>query len=303
MGLILIGALFFNVFAAHAETAFVSKGSLQIHYGVFKPQESPPLGDILYIHGYGDTFENHLPLFNEWNRLGLRVIAFDLPSHGKTHGGGWDDLDWHSFEDLAHIGGLVNQINQEDPQRPLFLSGWSTGGLLALRILQVENLRTLFPPIRGLVAYAPGVSVKKCVGNVACHITNETLTHDERLQDRAIHPKSPLYRINFAAKLLYNAHMSWNQSLPPEIPVLIFVADDVADKYVKSRELKKWVYHQRQQFSSVVSAFQCPGARHELDNETASFGGPQVRALSASFIKSVMQQQPMETVKGPCFSF
>ncbi len=181
---------------AKAETSFVSDGSLRVHYGVFKPKGSA-VGDILFLHGYGDTFENHVPLFTEWNHIGLRVIAFDFPSHGKSHGGEWNDLDWHSFRDLANIASLVRNLTLEDSSRPLFISGWSTGGLLAVRIVQSEKMRTLFPTIRGLVAYAPGVSVRKCVGNLLCHITNDTLSHNADLQNRVIRRHLSEVIVNF----------------------------------------------------------------------------------------------------------
>lgn len=176
---------------AETRTGFANYGSLKAHYGVYNPEGVETIGDILFLHGYGDTFKNHVPLFQEWNRIGLRVIAFDFPSHGKTSGGGWDDLDWYSFQDLAELASSIRRETLEDSSRPLFLSGWSTGGLLAIRILQSEGMRSLFPTISGLVVYAPGVSVKKCVGNLICHITNETLTHNELLQNRTIQPTSP----------------------------------------------------------------------------------------------------------------
>lgn len=301
--LFLFAMLAVSSVSAKAETAFVSHRSLQVHYGVFKPNATATVGDILFLHGYGDTFENHIPLFREWNRIGLRVIAFDFPSHGKSHGGAWDDLDWYSFQDLAEVTSLVRNVTLEDNSRPLFLSGWSTGGLLAIQIVQSEKMRTLFPMIRGLVVYAPGVSVRKCVGNLVCHITNDSLSHNELLQDRPIHPGSPLYRVNFAAKLLLNAHLSWKQALPSEIPTLVFVAGDNEDRYVKSKDLKDWVRLQRANFSASVSAFQCAGARHEMDNEPTDFGGPQVRMLSAGFIDSVIQNRSLEIVNGPCRTF
>ncbi|MBL7670237.1 MAG: alpha/beta fold hydrolase [Bdellovibrionaceae bacterium] len=300
---LLFAALITSSILAKAERAFVNHGSLQVHYGVFKPKDTPTVGDILFFHGYGDTFENHIPLFTEWNRIGLRIIAFDFPSHGKSNGFMWNDLDWYSFQCLAEIANLVRNVTLENSSRPLFLSGWSTGGLLAIRIVQSEKMRALFPPIRGLVAYAPGVSVRKCVGNLFCHITNDTLTHNDLLQNRTIYPASPLYRVNFAAKLLVNAQLSWIQALPSEIPTLVFVAGDEEDRYVKSKDLKSWVSFQRSEFSAPVFALQCPGAKHELDNEPNQFGGQQVRSLSAGFIDSLIHGRPLGTVNGPCREF
>ena len=106
--------------------------SLRIHYGVFKSDTQPTRGDVLYFHGYGDTFENHLRLFKSITDAGLRVIAFDLPSHGRTSGGEWDDLDWFSFGDLADVAAVIDHETLEDSSRPLILAGWSTGGLLLI---------------------------------------------------------------------------------------------------------------------------------------------------------------------------
>ena len=129
------------------------------------------VGDVLLLHGYGDTFKNHIPLFREWHQIGVKVIAFDFPSHGKSYGAAWDDLDWYSSQKLAEITSFVRNVTLEDIFRPLFISGWSTGGLLAIRIAQSNKMKAHFSTLRGLVVYAPGVSVRKCVGNFLCHIT------------------------------------------------------------------------------------------------------------------------------------
>lgn len=264
---------------------------------------TPSVGDVLFFHGYGDTFKNHLPLFREWNQAGLRVIAFDFPSHGQTQGDKWDDLDWYSFSDLAEMASVVRKQAVKGQDRPLFLSGWSLGGLLATKIVQSHELRTLFPPIKGLVTFAPGVSVKKCVGNIFCQITNETLTHNETLFGRFLYPRSPFDRVNFGMKLLYNASLTWNRGIPSEIPTLVFVASESKDHYVITKQLKKWVHLQRNAFSSSLLAFQCPDAYHELDNEPNAYGGSQVRILSRHFIQATYQGEDLKMAHGPCYSF
>lgn len=115
---------------------------------------------------------------------GMRVIAFDLPSHGKSYGGVSDDLDWFSFTDLADVAVVIERETLEDSSRPLILSGWSTGGLLALRMAQSEKRSILSRYPSGLLLFAPAVSVPACVGDAFCQITNETLTHDHTLYQR-----------------------------------------------------------------------------------------------------------------------
>jgi alpha-beta hydrolase superfamily lysophospholipase len=194
-------------------------------------------------------------------------------------------------------------MNLGEPKRPLFLAGWSTGGLIATRIVQSEAMRSLFPSIKGIVVYAPGVAVKTCVGDALCQITNATLTHNQNLQDRLIYPESPLSRLNFATKLLFHAHTSWKEGVPSSIPTMVFVAGEEQDRYVKSKEIKEWVKSQRVNFESKITAFSCANARHELDNEPDVYGGDQVRVLSGEFIKAVLSNTLLKNVSGPCLSF
>ncbi len=283
---------------ANERSQFLNIGSLQVHYGVFSPQTSP-IGDVLFLHGYGDTFINHSALFSQLNSAGLRVVSFDYPSHGKTQGEIWDDLNEHSFASLTEIASEI--LKSQIVIRPLFIIGWSTGGLHAIRIAQVPSWRRLFPTLKGLVLYAPGVAVKKCVGDRFCQITNETLSHDRSLANRDIHPKSPLYRLDFAAKIILSAWQSWQQAIPVDIPVLVFVGSH-NDSYVKTDKIKSWVRLQRNSFSSNIKAAQCSEARHELDNEPEEYGGQFVRDQSSLFLKLLVDHRAFETllVKGPC---
>ena len=73
------------------------------------------------------------------NEKGIRVVSFDLPSHGKTQGNHWDDLDWWSFDDLSRLVEVIDHETVEDQSRPLIIAGWSTGGLLAIRMEQMRH--------------------------------------------------------------------------------------------------------------------------------------------------------------------
>jgi len=280
--------------AAQASVVHVySKGysdALYIHYAIFKSDTQETVGDVLYFHGYGDTLENHVRLFREMTDAGIRVIAFDLPSHGKTQGRVWDDLDCFSFTDLTRLAAVIERETLEDSSRPLILSGWSTGGLIALRIAQSNPLSTFTRYPGGMVLFAPAVSVPVCVGDALCQITNETLTHDATLFQRQASPPTPLMRVNFAAKLLYNASLSWN-AVSSDIPLLVWVAGNSEDRYVNTPQVKTWVASQRESGHGFIAAIQCAKARHELDNETDAFGGKTVRAVSADFARRVFKQE------------
>lgn len=292
-----------TVTAAQRYSGFLKVDTLRVHYGIYKP-DSEVVGDVLFLHGYGDNFANHQALFKQFNESGLRVIGFDYPSHGKTWGQGSDDLDFHSFHSLTQIAAKVLRENAPNSSRPLFIVGWSTGGLQAIRIAQVSRFRSLFPNLKGLVLYAPGVSVKTCVGNSFCQITNETLNHDTRMLHRQIKPKSPLFRLDFATRLLFNAALSWRQGIPQDLPTIVFVGGS-NDNYVNTDDIKSWVQLQRNYFSAPVIAVQCPLAFHELDNELSNYGGQFVREFSNRFVSSIALDRRflMNELNGVCQKF
>ncbi|HXH30893.1 MAG TPA: alpha/beta fold hydrolase [Bacteriovoracaceae bacterium] len=274
-----------------------------IHYGVFDPA-STPLGDVLYIHGYGDTFENHLPLFSAWTGKGLRVVAFDLPSHGKSAGGLRNDLNFYGFEELATLAGEVWRATSTGSNRPLFLAGWSTGGLLVTRMVQSEKMRKALPEISGVITFAPAVAPQTCVGNTFCQITNGTLTHAPELQNRSIKPKSPFSRPVFASKLLANSQLAWHRPVKGDLPFLTFVASDTEDFYVKTPGVKLWIQSMNKKFGSSITGVQCPLARHELDNEPKEYGGDQVREMATDFFLKIIRQQEFNPMgyQGPCLA-
>lgn len=291
--------LLFSIFSSlsvFAKTEFIQFSKhLKLHTGVFGEIQNTK-GDILYLHGYGDAFLNHQRLFNGLNKAGLRVISFDFPSHGKTESDAFGDLHFVSFTELAEMAEKVLGHYRKDTSRPLYISGWSTGGLLALRM--VQDLSThLNHQLKGMILYAPGVAVYPCVGE-KCFITNRTLNQDNSLQNREIKPNTPLTRPGFATKLVTNAALSWNEELP-NVPVQVFVASEDGDKYVISKKLKKWIAQKRSEGANI-SALECKNAFHELDNETDAVGGRQVREMSQEFASSTLRNKAPKKISGPC---
>lgn len=293
--------------AAPTVNSVLKIGQTSVHFGIYE-SDSVTLGDILYFHGFGDRFENHEVLFKEWTSAGFRVVTFDMPSHGETTGSVIGGIDFHSFKSLAEIGHvLVNRVRGADDQRPFFLAGWSLGGLLATRIAQEEELRDEFPLISGLILYAPAVAPQKCVGNIACQVTNSTLSQNHFLQTREVKPLSPLLHLPFAARLALEAAKSWHPPLPSDLQTIVFTAADY-DAYVLTPLVKKWVGTHRSNYVSRITAYQCRRAYHELDNEPNEYGGDFVRALSREFVSTIArgalwQQKPSIDVEYPCISF
>lgn len=306
LGSILAAASFASLGQAAATDAYLTVGGSSVHYGVYETA-GESRGDVLYFHGYGDRFQNHEALFEEFNAAGFRVIGFDLPSHGETLTIDEEVLNRQTIDKLAGIASAVlKQTRPLTDDKPLLFAGWSLGGLIATRIVQNETLRIRFPKVNGLILYAPSVAPKPCVGNFLCLITNETLSHNENFSGREITPNAPLKNLAFGARLLFAATQSWSQALPPDLTTMVFLADD-EDQYVMTKKVKDWVGAQRANYISRVAAYQCKGARHELDNEPEEFGGAIVRSLSVQFAEAMAKGEGWDSKvikgEGPCSGF
>jgi pimeloyl-ACP methyl ester carboxylesterase len=271
---------------------------LDLRIGVQDPR-SPILGDVLYIHGFSDRLDNHGPLFDEWSRAGFRVISFDLPSHGENRGS-YNDLNNFTFEKLADLVAKVEKATLVDPKRPLILAGWSTGGLLVVRMLQKSWTSMLTRPVSAAILFAPGVSVRKLpwtFGNRLGEVTQSTLTHDPNPPHVGpIAPASPLWSkliFHFSPDLMLNSALSQGQEYPLSVPTLVFIGGEREDVYAKSRVVRSWVdeqneYRKAQGNQNIISV-QCPHAMHEMDNELPEFGGLEVRRTAALFAADVVK--------------
>ena len=283
-----------GILKAQTMTIKYTFGTLELRYGVQKPQGTV-IGDVLYLHGLGDRLDNHARLFEEWNKAGFRVISFDLPSHGENKGTS-NDLNKYTFGDLISLASQVERATLEDEKRPLILAGWSTGGLIAVRAVQSEHLSKLKRTPTALILFAPGVSVHPIVGEQSFkyplgEITGATLSHDPNLAQfhkGPIQPKSPGEKKEFAADLLLNSTMSWAEGYPRNIPTLVLVGGIDEDKYVKSDKVYEWAINQSKNNGVDIKVVSCPEARHELDNEAASYGGEEARSIAATFAGGIV---------------
>jgi hypothetical protein len=100
-----------------------------------------------------------------------------------------------------------------------------------------------------------------------------------------IAPLSPALKPVFAARLIANAALASVQPMPGDLPVLTLLGDDDADRYVKTADVRDWVYSQRSINHADISGVQCAGAYHELDNEPAGVGHD-TRVAAALFAKA-----------------
>jgi Serine aminopeptidase, S33 len=224
-------------------------------------------GDVFFFHGFADCFSNHAALFTALNTAGFNVISFDYPSHGHSSGGitMWGDtINAYDFERLATVARDVYKASgQASTNTPLYVSGWSTGGLLATRITQ--GVVSFGKRVEAQYLIAPGIAVQALVGNLGV-VTVDTLTSNPSPPAVCpIKPKSPLMVPLFAVNLLKAASRAQRGSTKGA-KTYIVLADPAEDKYVKSDNVAEWGNAQK---AIVV---QCSGAKHWLEAEPAPVG-------------------------------
>ena len=240
-------------------------------------QEINIKADMLFLIGFGDRADNHMPLFDLMKDQGIRVISFDYPTHGESQ---CSHINLESFTSLSFMAQEIEGKTREDLNRPLFLAGWSAGGLLAIRMIQQNFLAERF--IKGVILITPSISMYTFVGGDGI-IRDKTLLQDPNPPHFGLHkPKSPFFTPVFATTMKLNAALARQSQLPFHMPVLVMVAGEKLDKYVRTPLLKKWIKKSRVSKNNL-QAFQCENSMHEMDNEINPIG-PTVRNLIKDFV-------------------
>lgn len=235
--------------------------------------------DMLFLIGFGDRADNHDPLFKLMASQGVRVISFDYPTHGESR---CSHLDYENFTSLSHMAQEIEEKTREDINRPLVVSGWSTGGLLALRMIQNNFLAERF--VQGIVLITPGISVYNFVGGDGIIREKTLLQNPNPPHHGPPRPVSPFLTPVFATTLKLNSKLARTAHLPTHTPMLVLVAGDKLDKYVRTPVLKKWIKEKKINKSNLY-AFQCEKSMHEMDNEINPIGVT-VRNLIKDFVNN-----------------
>lgn len=223
--------------------------------------------DYFFFIGYGDRADNHLPLFNKLNSVGNRVISFDYPGHGLSK---CNYLNSTDFTKLMKLVSKIELHTRPKQKRPIILSGWSTGGLLALRLAQDNVLNNR--PIKSLELIAPGISVYPLVGGDGI-IRNKTLLNNPNPPHMGPPiPISPLLSPFFSSSIIFNGLLARQLGMP-NISTLVLIADDHDDLYAKSFVLKSFFQDQKLlNLNQNLNIVQCQNSKHEMDNEWDSIG-------------------------------
>lgn len=87
---------------------------------------------LLCLHGYGET-EHSFQFLEKYLPADYRLIAIDLPFHGKTN---WKEKMAFTVQDLAAIVQAIF-VEQGCSPQPFTLLGFSMGGRMALNLTEI----------------------------------------------------------------------------------------------------------------------------------------------------------------------
>ncbi len=274
---------------AHASelvTRMVAINGQQIRVGTQSPDPGKPIvGDVLYLHGFGDRLDNHAALFAEWNKKGLRVISFDYPGHGLSSG----SINRYSVKTLGAFAGAVEKLTLQNPSRPLVLAGWSAGGLVAARVAEGKTDARFSRPLKGLVLIAPGLAVDLTPKNWDPSKIRECGNPDPHHAGE-FRP-TLLKGAPFLMSVIGNMNGAWKDPMPPNLPVALYLGGDDKDRSVNTPKLREWARKQRDLHGADISGIQFDGLYHELDNELDEDGGAAVRNSIANFAAKAARGQ------------
>ncbi|KTR06468.1 alpha/beta hydrolase [Curtobacterium luteum] len=243
-------------------------GAHRVRVGVVTPADEP-VADVLFVHGHADRLDNHAALFADLRAAGIRVVSFDLPSHGETDAGA---IDRWSFDDLGALAARVVHATEQDPDRPFVLAGWSFGGLLATRFVQDPSIRAAFGrPVRGLALESPAIVPRTFAGGDGISRLR-ALTHNLGAPVLCPpRPASPFLDPVFAGRLLAHAGVAVAAPVPAAVPTLVELAGD-DDRYVDVPAVRRWAETVAPRGGADVRVVQCAGARHGIDIEAWPIG-------------------------------
>ncbi|HUT93195.1 MAG TPA: lysophospholipase [Thermoguttaceae bacterium] len=135
----------------HVEDRFEGYDGLALYENRWLP-EGDAAAAVVVVHGFLEHSGRHAEVAVELNRHGYAVYAIDLRGHGKSEG---DRVFVGSFlEYLRDVELFLAHVRSQQPDRPVFLVGFSLGGTIAAT-LAARGLAD----VRGLVLAAPAVQI------------------------------------------------------------------------------------------------------------------------------------------------
>ena len=137
----------------HDTGSFLSHDGLRLFRQSWLP-ETAPRAAVVNLHGLGDHSGLHRPLVEHLVGADIAVHGFDFRGHGRSPGARAYIERWADFREDLHR--VLADESAAEPELPLFVTGVSLGGLVALEYLLTRDAaEAAAAPIRGTAALAP----------------------------------------------------------------------------------------------------------------------------------------------------
>lgn len=121
-------------------------------------------GTVLFLHGYGDSKAQGVPLMPFLHEAGYHVLAFDFRAHGGSEG----DVTTVGLDEVSDVEAAVAFAQAKDPAaaEDLALLGFSMGGATAL------NAAAVVPAVDVVVADSAFATLTNIASNSINHFTD-----------------------------------------------------------------------------------------------------------------------------------
>jgi len=131
----------------HTEFKFKTSDELQLFGQSWQPEDRPRAA-ICLVHGMGEHSGRYGHVADRLTQAGYSVFAFDLRGHGKSLGPRGHTPSYRTL--LNDINSLLNEVDKNFPELPLFLYGHSLGGNLVLNYVLRRQ-----PKFKGVIVTGP----------------------------------------------------------------------------------------------------------------------------------------------------
>ena len=116
----------------HNEATFEGAESLELYCQTWRPEEGTR-AVLVVVHGFGEHSGRYTNVVDSLVPGGFAVYSFDLRGHGRSPGQRGHINAWAEYrEDLR---AFLQWVRSHEPKSPIFLMGYSLGGLIVLEFV------------------------------------------------------------------------------------------------------------------------------------------------------------------------
>jgi acylglycerol lipase len=134
----------------HFESRWKSKDNLNLYAQGWEPQQNPVKAVVCLVHGLGEHTSRYSRMAAALTNEGFALMGADLRGHGRSEGkkGHFPSIELV----MQDLDVLLEQARKRYPRIPLFLFGFSLGGILVLHYGLIRK-----PRIKGIIASGSGL--------------------------------------------------------------------------------------------------------------------------------------------------